>query len=256
MTHRSLCAIGTAVSLSFCCATAAAGVAPIVWQFDTDAHGWQPRATSVRVSRLPGERPGSRGRLRIQGRIAQDWNYALSEQRPMVAGRFYRLAAWVRVDTLGTGTPAPYLKCEFVAADRNANLGQVRTDPYDTARMGTWQELSVEFRTPDSVQLFWLALEKGTSDPTEIDACIDEVAVRPIERLSTFERRRATVAAGSGKRDAGLGNGLGADRGSCLPRRGAAMGARLLRLSHVGSGSHRWHGPRHRASVIRPGDRV
>jgi len=34
----------------------------------------------------------------------------------MAGGQLYRLSAWFRVDKVGTGTPMPYLKCEFVAA--------------------------------------------------------------------------------------------------------------------------------------------
>ena len=32
-------------------------------------------------------------------------------------GQLYRLSAWFRVNKVGTGTPTPYLQCEFVAAE-------------------------------------------------------------------------------------------------------------------------------------------
>jgi hypothetical protein len=167
-----------------------AAVEPVSWRFESDTGGWQSRAKTVAVTRVAGTREGSRGSLRIQGRIDEGWNYALSEQRSMAAVELYRLSAWVRVDKVGTGTPMPFLKCEFVAADRRRNLGQVHTDYYDAARLGAWQQLSGEFRAPAGTAQFWLALEKGTSGPAEIDAYLAEVVVEPIARLSLFDQYR------------------------------------------------------------------
>ncbi|MCB1127146.1 MAG: heparinase II/III family protein, partial [Verrucomicrobiae bacterium] len=53
-----------------------------------------------------------------------------------------------------------------------------------------WQELSVEFEAPGATQRFWLALEKGTREPAEIDARLEQITVRPIERLSILEQYR------------------------------------------------------------------
>lgn len=125
-----------------------------LWNFDNDTAGWQPRAKSIVLKREDSARAGSQGSLRIQGRIDEGWNYALSERRPMSPDQFYRLSVWMRVDKIGTDTPMPYLKCEFVGSDPQRNLGQIHTDHYDGRQLEVWQQLSGEFRD-DHAQ--WLA---------------------------------------------------------------------------------------------------
>jgi len=108
----------------------------------------------------------------------------------MAAGHLYRLSAWMRVGKVGTGTPMPFLRCEFVAADTQGNLGQAHTDAYDAAHLGAWQRLSGEFLAPPGTVQLWLAVETGTNGRTEIDAYLEEVSVEPIGRLSLFEKYR------------------------------------------------------------------
>ena len=108
----------------------------------------------------------------------------------MAAGQSYRLSAWIRVDKIGVGIPMPYLKCEFVPAGGRGTLGQAHTDSYDATHLGVWQRLSGEFRAPEGTTQFWLALEKGTSGPAEIDAHLEEVILEGIPRLSIFEKYR------------------------------------------------------------------
>jgi hypothetical protein len=160
-----------------------------LWNFQGGAEGWQPRADTVTVSHVEGGAEGERGgSLHVRGPIRVGWNYAISRRVPMTPGDLYRLSARVRVDRLGPGTPTPYLKCEFVAADRRRALGRASTDRYDTAKMGTWQRLAGEFKAPDGVATCWMALEKGTSGPCEIDARLDDVRLERIPRLTVFDR--------------------------------------------------------------------
>jgi len=167
----------------------AATETPVVWDFEADAAGWRPRAETVAVTRAAaGATPASRGSLHVRGPIRVGWNYVTSPPRPMTPGGLYRLSAHLRVDTLGPATPAPYLKCEFVGADRRKALGRASTEPYDPARMGTWQRLVGEFRAPKGVVSGWLALEKGTAGPCEIDARLDDVRLEPIDRLTVFDK--------------------------------------------------------------------
>ena len=165
-----------------------------VFRFEASDDSWTARAPSISVARAEGAgaTANSRAHLRIQGQIAGNWNYATSDQRPIEPGRLYRLSAWVRVDKLGSHTPAPYLKCEFVGTSPRSSLGQVHTDHYDTVRLGQWQELTVEFKASDGARGFWLALEKGTDGPAEIDACLDEIRLEPIARLSVLDQFRLT----------------------------------------------------------------
>ncbi|MDH7571688.1 MAG: carbohydrate binding domain-containing protein, partial [Armatimonadota bacterium] len=172
-------------------ALAAAG-APVVWDFETPDTGWRARADSVKVERVVGRgaTPESRSTLHIHGSMAENYNYALSDSHPMQGGSLYRLSAWVRVDRLGSSTPPPFLKCEFVAADEARSPGRTNTDPYDVTRLGTWQKLTAEFRAPADTVRCWVALEKGTPGLAEIDAYLDDVRIEPIARLTAFERYR------------------------------------------------------------------
>jgi hypothetical protein len=70
--------------------------------------------------------------------------------------------------------------------------GQVRTEHYDTERLGAWQKLQVEFQAPEDSAACWLALEKGTNGPAEIDARLDEISLERIARLSVIEQYRLT----------------------------------------------------------------
>ena len=171
---------------------AAVSAAPVVWDFQSAATDWQPRGKTVRVERVVTVGPNGKQMpsLRIHGPIAEGWNYAQSNTVPMAAGKLYRLSAWVRVDRVGAGTPMPYLKCEFQTADRKRDLGRANTEVYDASQLGKWQQLRGEFQAPAGTQSCWLALEKGTNSPAEIDACLADVRLEQIERLSYWDTYR------------------------------------------------------------------
>ncbi|MCU0915674.1 MAG: DUF4962 domain-containing protein [Planctomycetes bacterium] len=135
-----------------------------------------------------GATAGSQACLHIHGRMPDNWNYASSDAVPMQADRLYRLSGWVRVTSADAGTPMPFFKCEFVGADRSLALGRAITDAYDAVHLGQWQQLTGELRAPAGTVACWIALEKGTSDPTQIDAYIDDVALVPIEQLTALSR--------------------------------------------------------------------
>ena len=177
------------------CGISAAAAEPdetvAVWDFERDVQDWRPRADTVVAAHVEGGAVAeSRGSLRVHGSIRGGYNYVTSPRRPMTPGGLYRLSARVRVDRLGPDTPAPYLKCEFVAADRRQALGRASTDRYNPARTGAWQRLAGEFKAPEGVATCWMALEKGTSGPCEIDARLDDVRLERIARLTIFDRYR------------------------------------------------------------------
>lgn len=152
---------------------------------------WQVRATSIaleHVGNLPEDQRGKTG-VRIHGRIETGWNYVFSNHLPMAAGKLYRLSAYVRVDRLGTATPLPYLKCEFVPAGPIRNSEQAHTESYD-GDLGKWRLLVGEFRAPTGTKACWLALEKGTDGPAEIDALLGEIRLEEIPQLTVLDRYR------------------------------------------------------------------
>jgi len=163
-----------------------------VWDFEKSNDGWQARAPSITLNhRLgTGARPESKASLQVQGRIADGWNYAVSDRVAMQGGRLYRLSAWLRVDQLGANTPAPYFKCEFVGPAEKPYLGQVSTPAYDISKLGAWRRLELEFPAPETARQCWLALEKGTSGPAEIDALLDGITLEEIPKLTVFEKFR------------------------------------------------------------------
>ena len=167
-----------------------AAAQPVVWDFESDSGNWKPRAATVKVERVTGlgATGTSRACLHIQGSMPENWNYVMSDSVPMQAGQLYRLLAWVKVVSAGAETPMPFLKCEFVAADSRREMGRAATDLYDPAHLGQWQRLTGEFHAPAGTASCWLALEKGTSDPTQIDAYLDDVTLEPIEQLTALSR--------------------------------------------------------------------
>lgn len=160
------------------------------WDFERDSGNWRPRGTTVKVEHLPGvgAAESSGACLHIHGGMKENWNYALSDSVSMQAGRFYRLSAWVRVASAGPRTPMPFLKCEFVASNRRKEMGRAVTAQYEAAHLGRWQHLTGEFQAPPGTVSCWLALEKGTSDPTQIDAYLDDVIIEPIKQLTALSK--------------------------------------------------------------------
>lgn len=164
----------------FCLLVAAEPVA--TWDFEAAQTDWRPRAQTITVERLPaGGRNGGAG-LRVAGTIEPGWNYAMSGNQPLQAGANYQLSAWLKVDQLGDQSPAPFLKCEFMAAEQGRELGRASTSTYDRQQLGTWQELTVSFVAPAGTVQCWLALEKGTNAPCSIAAVLDDVSIRPVTR--------------------------------------------------------------------------
>jgi hypothetical protein len=127
---------------------------------DDGGFAWQPRDKTVTVMRAETVGPDGKSTVgvRIRGRMEHGWNYANTSPLPMALGKLYHLSAWLRVDGLGPGSPAPYLKCEFTPAAAHRTLGQTHTDRYDASRLGTWQHVVGEFRSPEETQNAWLAV--------------------------------------------------------------------------------------------------
>ena len=162
----------------------------VVWDFASEKTAWQPQAKTMAVERVQtvaadGQRIAS---LRIHGRMDGARNYAASAPAAVVPGQAYRLTAWLRVEHMGEATPMPYLKCEFLGDNRRQVLGQMHTESYDGSQSGKWQQLQGEFASPAAARTCWLALEKGTHGPTEIDAYLADVRLEPIPRLTALDK--------------------------------------------------------------------
>ncbi len=178
------------VILSLCAGAGVRAAEPVAaWDFEGDETGWRPVAETMTLERVVGGGATTESRtcLHVYGRMNGAWNYARSDVRPMLPGRIYRLSAWLRVERLGRGTNPPYLKCEFVGPPGNG-FGRVNTDRYQTAHVGEWQRLVAEFRAPQEVERCWVAIEKGTTRPAELDAYVDDVSIELLERFTWRDR--------------------------------------------------------------------
>ena len=145
-----------------CICWASAGVVVPAFGADDGGFAWQPRDKAVAVTRVETAGPDGKSTVsvRIRGRMEHGWNYASTRPLALAPGKLYRLSAWLRVESLDPGSPAPYFKCEFTAAAAHRTLGQAHTDRYDTSRFGTCQRVVGEFRSPEKSQNAWLAVEK------------------------------------------------------------------------------------------------
>ena len=160
----------------------------VTWDFEMDESNWRPRAETVEVRRIPalGATETSQACLKVAGPLREGWNYAYSNRISMQERHWYRLSAWVRVDLVGPATPMPYLKCEFAGSGPARFLGMAVTGTYHDGKMGQWQRLTCEFEAPPGTGEGIVALEKGTPDPTEIHAYLDEVTVEPISEAQVY----------------------------------------------------------------------
>lgn len=162
------------------------------WDFASEKSPWRPTAQTVAVERVQAE--GWDGKLvpclRIHGEMKGGWNYAGSPSMPITPGQAYHLTAWLRVERVGPATPMPFLKCEFRSETPGQDLGRMRTDPYEPAQAGKWQRLDGEFVPPAAAKSCWVALEKGTDRPTQIDAYLAAVRLEPIPRLTQLSTYR------------------------------------------------------------------
>ena len=163
--------------------------AQVKWDFEDGKLTWRPRSAGVKVElTTDAKTPHGKAALHVSGRQEDGWNYAISDTHPMTVGQAYRLSLWMCVADLPDGTQAPSVKCEFVPADGQGQIGRVTTEPYDTRKPGEWQKLTLEFRAPERTGSFWLAIEKGGNTPMAIDLLLDEVIVEPIKELTIVEK--------------------------------------------------------------------
>ncbi len=122
--------------------------------------------------------------LHVRGRQEAAWNYTKGPEFALDPGHKYRVSGWVKVVSVRSAIP-PYFKVECTG---NVSV-QFTTGRYDLAA-GGWQELTAEFEVPQGDHGGWIALEKGTDSPMEIDAYVGEVSVMEIERFTAGDRYR------------------------------------------------------------------
>ncbi|MBT3291063.1 MAG: hypothetical protein HN380_27200, partial [Victivallales bacterium] len=137
--------------------------------FEEDITGWPSRGWNV--ERCMEVKHGGEASLKISGAVSGQnefvntrYDAATSpmEIRWLKPGGKYEFSAWLRIDRLPKGAPAPDLRVAF--RDANGTRGGKGTNDYDLAKMGTWQRLSVVFEVPEWNTRNYLALSTKSRD--------------------------------------------------------------------------------------------
>jgi hypothetical protein len=88
-------------------------------------------------------------------------------------GRKYRLSAWLRIDEITPGTPAPNLRCALRSKGRTRDAFQ--STAYDLGKLGTWQCLKAEFTAPDYTESAYVAVNMNTKEQVAIVMYVDDL---------------------------------------------------------------------------------
>lgn len=92
-------------------------------------------------------------------------------------GKTYRVSAWVKVDRITPGAPAPSIRCSI--RDRERTRESFVSNAYDLNRLGTWQRLERVFQAPDHTFSAYVAVNTNTREEVEIDLSVDDWSLAP-----------------------------------------------------------------------------
>ena len=154
--------------------------------FEADARGWPTRGWQA--ERVTDVQHSGQACLKIWG--AQSGQneyinttydssgspYEIAWLRP---GRSYRLGAWLRVDKITAGTPAPSLRLAF--RDDSGTRGSKQTTSYDLSKLGTWQFLQADIKIPEWNTRNYVALNSNNRDEIEVVMYIDDLSLTPVD---------------------------------------------------------------------------
>ena len=157
--------------------------------FETDIQGWPSRGW--RVERVTNVSHSGSASVRISGREVRQNEYVNTrydtsgspfEIAWLKPGRTYRLTAWLRVDRLSAGAPAPSVRLAF--RDATGTRGARATNAYDLTRPGTWQQLSADVPVPEWNTRNYIALNTNSRQEIEVEMYLDDIALVPAELAS------------------------------------------------------------------------
>jgi hypothetical protein len=120
--------------------------------------------------------------LLVSGTQEQGWNYVSHRvTTPLVGASKYRLTGWLLVEQIAPGGHPPYLKIGVNGANGKW-ITNFNTGPYDVAKPGTWQELTVEAEVPPEAATADLCIEKGAfATPITAKMRLDDVKLELLE---------------------------------------------------------------------------
>ena len=155
--------------------------------FEDGISGWPSRGWQV--AQGTDVVHGGAAALRITGSLAKQNEYLNTtydssagtpwEIRGLTPGARYRLSAWLRVDQISPGAPAPNLRLAF--RDAGGTRGGAATSAYDLTRLGTWQCLTGEAVIPEWNTRNYIALNTNTREAVEVVMHLDDVHLTPVD---------------------------------------------------------------------------
>jgi len=155
--------------------------------FEDSAQGWPSRGWAI--ERSEEVKHSGRASLEISGVKSGQNEYVnttydaagspfeIAWLRP---GATYRLTAWLRVDQITPGTPAPSMRLAF--RDAGGTRSGAATNAYDLERLGTWQKLSADVTLPEYNTRNYIALNTNSRESIETVMYLDDISLVPVER--------------------------------------------------------------------------
>ncbi|MHB8995333.1 MAG: carbohydrate binding domain-containing protein [Armatimonadota bacterium] len=148
--------------------------------FEEGVSGWNCR-TGFTVEPTTEVVHGGRMAARVSGTGKAQNEYLVTryecgppwEIMSLQPGKKYRLSAWLRVDEITPGTPAPNLRCALRAKGRTRDAFQ--TTAYDLSKLGTWQCLKGEFTAADYTDAAYVAVNMNTKEQVAIVMYVDGI---------------------------------------------------------------------------------
>lgn len=141
-----------------------------------------PAATGMKAAITSDAHEGRRA-LSVTGtQTGGSWNYAgTGTPVPVLPASRYRLSCWMKLDSLSNTNRPPYLKLGVNDADGKW-IANFPTGRYDTAKLGTWQQLTGIVETPARAAKADIAIEKGDMESKmTLSLHLDDVRLELLE---------------------------------------------------------------------------
>ena len=160
--------------------------------FETEAFGWPSRGWAT--ERCTEVKHSGEGSLKITGKIVRQNEYVNttydSAGSPyeiiwLKPGQTYRLTAWLRVDSISQGAPAPSVRLAF--RDDTGTKGSRGTNQYDLSKLGTWQKLTADIEVPAYNTRNYIALNTNSREEIEVEMYFDDISLLPVGEASADE---------------------------------------------------------------------
>jgi len=154
--------------------------------FEEDVAGWTPRP-GIQPERVTAGAHSGQACLKLTIACSGQNEYLNTrydtsadptEIRWLKPGETYRFTAWVKVEKLSAGAPAPSLRLQF--RDAGGSKNSAGTNAYDLTQLGTWQKLTADVPIPEWNTRNYLALNTNTREPIQGVLYLDDVSLVPV----------------------------------------------------------------------------